>query len=769
MKRILLLVLALVALLATSAQLYNVMPSGIQRFFEEQRVLRNLIDNSRPVAQSAFKPTFALPKCVNGVEVVDAFIDFDNPVALSGLDALGVKVNSIFDDFATAQIPVDALDKISAVPGIRNVEISKLVDLCTDSTLSVTHAGQVINGVQNGLRHNYDGSGVIVGVIDAGFDFQHLAFRRADDHSKTRIVRVYDLLDSTAHPVVTPNSTLPGRVFMGEQIDTLLCDGTGTHGTHTASIAAGMHVNGYGGMAPNADIVLCVCRNLNMMVSEVDVANCIQYIYTYADSVNKPCVISLSISTLNGAHDGKDRISRILARKTGPGRIFVISAGNTGYTNQYTGGPSTLSKPFSFLLGYDNVGINDDADKSYYYPTLSNDIWVREVNQRPVLAFHVYDKMTQRIVWESNLISLYGRVDWTEVKDYFEPDTSVSNDAYMYAFISQNTLSGKYEANTNLYNLKNKSYSVDSAGVISSRYQIGISIYPPKLLYPRLTDSCYVDMWTCIGNSVFPPSVVYFDDVDENGDTTVREVQQYYSRPNNNVSISTYAVHDSVISAGAFVARNSYLPMNYPDTVHDSGIIGQFVYFTSYQAPGFGPTGAALPTVCAPGYDVVSAGSRYSYFGNPLYRQVVMNVDGCPWGAMSGTSMAAPTVAGIIAQWLQVNPQLSPGNIKDIIAHTAIKDEFTMHESQYVRYGPNGKIDAMAGIRYILDRMPAEPVLGDVNSDGILDVVDITLIISHILGNQIENFNVDVADINEDGVIDVCDLTAGIGMILSAV
>ena len=226
-------------------------------------------------------------------------------------------------------------------------------------------------------------------------------------------------------------------------------------------------------------------------------------------------------------------------------------------------------------------------------------------------------------------------------------------------------------------------------------------------------------------------------------------------------------MHDSVISAGAYAGRISYLPLYYPDTVYENAALGKIIGFSAYQAEGCGPTGTALPTVCAPGYDVVAAGSRYSYFGYPSTRQVVMKINGCPWGVMSGTSMSAPTVAGIIAQWLQANPELSPGNIKDVIAHTAIKDEFTMDESTSKRYGPNGKIDAMAGIRYILDRMPMEYQIGDVDGDGEIDVNDLTMMIAYILGLDSEGIVLEAADVDEDGVIDVNDVTSLISFILN--
>ncbi|MBQ0103500.1 MAG: leucine-rich repeat protein [Prevotellaceae bacterium] len=48
---------------------------------------------------------------------------------------------------------------------------------------------------------------------------------------------------------------------------------------------------------------------------------------------------------------------------------------------------------------------------------------------------------------------------------------------------------------------------------------------------------------------------------------------------------------------------------------------------------------------------------------------------------------------------------------------------------------------------------------GDANGDGNVDVVDITAIASHILGDEPEKFNSDAADISQDGAIDVIDIS----------
>ena len=60
--------------------------------------------------------------------------------------------------------------------------------------------------------------------------------------------------------------------------------------------------------------------------------------------------------------------------------------------------------------------------------------------------------------------------------------------------------------------------------------------------------------------------------------------------------------------------------------------------------------------------------------------------------------MACPTAAGIIALWLQANPQLTLADVKDILANSCDNDEFTAKNP--IRWG-YGKINAMKGLEYI--------------------------------------------------------------------
>lgn len=762
MKRIILTLIAISTLVGGVAQLQDMLPSTVQLFLEERAMNRQLHSISDSNAANQYSLRFAPTRMVHGTEMVDVFISYDQPNVIPTLKAHGVLVNSMFDDFITAQAPIDQLIAISRINGVTNVEVSGVAELCTDSTLNVTHAGQVLAGTSYGLPQAYDGTGVIIGMIDTGYDYQHTAFRRTDDTTQTRIMRVYDPNNSKGHPAYVDGNRLPGSIFMNEQIDTLTTDATEqTHGTHTTGVAAGRHVNGYGGMAPGAEIVMCVSRNMHSGISEAEIINCIKYIYAYADSVGKPCVVNISMSNRFGAHDGKDKLSKAVAKCTGPGRIFVVAAGNNGIENGYACGPALADKPLNMLIGY----FYPPGDESYYYLNTWMTTWVRATQVQPVVQFHILDKKTRHIVWESELFNISRRIDVSEINDYFMPKESNPNESYMKGHVGLDMSNWKYEVSCEFKNLMCKDFTTDQWGNITSRYQIGLSIYPPSVLTPNKPDSCYIDSWICTANGrrTTDTSPVYRDIITENGETITQRYDNFYTNGSNRCSVGTYTVHDSIISVGGYIGRNKFFSMPDNQIVEFEATIGNYWSNSSYEYPGYGPTGKALPTVTAPSYNVVSSANHLAGI-NEMTTNTVMKWGKDYWGAMTGTSMAAPAVAGIIAQWLQINPDLSPSQVKDVIAHTAIKDSFSQNS---VRFGPNGKIDAMAGARYLLGIEEPELVIGDVNGDGEINITDVTWLIDFLLGMEHEGFVIAVADVFPDNEINIRDLTGLVDTILN--
>ena len=72
----------------------------------------------------------------------------------------------------------------------------------------------------------------------------------------------------------------------------------------------------------------------------------------------------------------------------------------------------------------------------------------------------------------------------------------------------------------------------------------------------------------------------------------------------------------------------------------------------------------------------------------------------------------------------------------------------------------NNGVNILAGtylpVFEIGDKM--DLLLGDANSDGILDEKDVDAIVKHIMGETIENFDEKAADLNNDEKINVADI-----------
>ena len=108
------------------------------------------------------------------------------------------------------------------------------------------------------------------------------------------------------------------------------------------------------------------------------------------------------------------------------------------------------------------------------------------------------------------------------------------------------------------------------------------------------------------------------------------------------------------------------------------------------------------PDVVAPGVNVISAGNSYcaNCFGENMVCTTTFNGREYPWLALSGTSMATPCVAGIVALWLQADPTLSPDRVKEVIKATSKRIEVDGQSPNNI-YG-YGLIDAYAGLKEVL-------------------------------------------------------------------
>lgn len=251
-----------------------------------------------------------------------------------GYDVLkehGCKVFAEWDDLCIAAIPIKNLDKLKQHHGIRRIEANESFSVCLDTTATLLNTDKVWNGLHT--PQAYTGKGVVVGIQDIGFDLTHPTF------GKGRIKAMWDMLSRD-----TVGSTMPvGRVYEGEEISTVQHSYDGleqSHGTHTAGIAAGDgYLFPYKGMAWESDIVLVAngCSSNAGLIDSVDIWKYtdaldvlgFKYIFDYAESKGQPCVISFSEGGPQSLSDGS-LMYEALEHITGPGRIIMASAGNSG-------------------------------------------------------------------------------------------------------------------------------------------------------------------------------------------------------------------------------------------------------------------------------------------------------------------------------------------------------------------------------------------------------------------------------------------------------
>ena len=71
------------------------------------------------------------------------------------------------------------------------------------------------------------------------------------------------------------------------------------------------------------------------------------------------------------------------------------------------------------------------------------------------------------------------------------------------------------------------------------------------------------------------------------------------------------------------------------------------------------------------------------------------------------------------------------------------------------------------GTEFVIPSSGPEFDLGDVDHNGSVDIEDVTLLISYVLGNNPDGFFTDVANCDGEGAIDISDITALINRVLS--
>ena len=247
---------------------------------------------------------------------------------LAHLARMGAKRVERFGDVYAADVPVDAMDGLAAMPGLVRARTSRRMRIHLDESVpTITGLNLPRTPVDEGGHATYPpsnwgpdtGAGVIVGIVDSGVDYDYPDFE--DDGDVSRVRAIWD------------QNT--GLTWDAAEIQAGVCtemDENG-HGSHVAGIAAGTgkHTENdlpayrYVGVAPEADIVAVATD----FYDDTILAG-VAWVFEKADEWEQPAVVNLSLGGHSGPHDGTDPFDVALDAMVGPGRIVVASAGNEG-------------------------------------------------------------------------------------------------------------------------------------------------------------------------------------------------------------------------------------------------------------------------------------------------------------------------------------------------------------------------------------------------------------------------------------------------------
>ena len=602
------------------------------------------------VAQQADKKLFSKTKAVNGVETMDCFILL-NGKSTAQLEALGVTITGEFDDMVTALIPINKVEQVANLDCVKQIAVAQIAQKYTDQAKSVTKALQAWNGTSNGLPQNYRGTGVVVGIIDTGMDFNHRAF--FDSSGNNRIKAVYMPNATEANGGTAPqvgSTTLPGYHYTtASQIAALTTDDTSeSHGTHTSSCAGGSQVGNYAGMAPDCDLVLC---GLGENLSQTTIANSAKYIANYAKTQGKPCVISISLGSNTGPHDGSSYICRAYDQVANQyGAVILLSSGNeadaTGYAKK-----TLSSETDAFVIMHESTTGGANVGGSSYYGTAIMDIWGR-TNDQLKLKVLVVNRSNGTIVYTSDEIT--GSTTLNNFGSYFNSSSTVD-----ISFSSSN-------------NRKNIYIHPTMTGAKSSNYRLTYMVTSAA--------GNTIDAW-CDGG--------HASRIASTGNISGYTL----TKGQADGTMSDDICGSKTISVGAMASRSSY---NSPYSIND------VAYFSSY---GTDVKGIDHPFITAPGHYVISALNGYDSYNSQYGTSYSVSYNGRThkWGEMSGTSMSTPIAAGVVALYLQADPELDVNGVKNAIANSATSyTEYITNPQSPAKQRGHGIINALDGISYIL-------------------------------------------------------------------
>ncbi|MEP0263696.1 S8 family peptidase [Dokdonia sp.] len=548
-------------------------------------------------------------------------------------------------------------------------------------------------------QYDLNGEAVLVIMLDRGIDYRHPDF--IDENGNTRIAYIYDMIDPTgASDPENPYGV--GTIFTQDQINTSLDTGgdplstdRGGHGTATTGIIAG---DGSGttsgefqGVAPNATII-----SIKIVLDGFP---------AFGDQPAQqgfynPAYIPIALAF------AADKIQEL--------NLPSVTLMNIGSIGGPTDGTSLLCRSIddfvalgnTFVCGVGDDGGSDNAASGDITQGQSVDIEIQK-GEAGNLRFDMWYSESDRFT-----VSLE------------RPDGTIEG-----PFAAPANASTAVDQTLGDISMFHRGADVEFFGATSNRRELLIDFSGAIGTYKVILEG------TQVNDGNFKASL---------NPALYSNENKFLSFVTAGASINDFASANSLITPGDYVVQNDWTDIN--GVFRD--ITGQGETGELWIGSSEGPTqdGRLGIDFVAPG-EVCHAPYAANTFYESFSFNILQNSNGL-YGIQNAVSASAPLSTGVIALMLEVNPELTPNQIRDILRDTSRADSFTGSV-------PNntwgyGKLDALAAIDATFETLALEdntvnisphlfpnPTQGDIRIDLGKTYPEIDLTVTNILGQFI--------------------------------
>ena len=570
----------------------------------------------------------------------------------------GIIVTSTVNHFAIVTLRLSQLEQLAERSDVENISFAKRRKRML---LNKAHASTGVDKIHlgTGLAQPYTGKGVAIGVLDGGFDPNHIMFLDAQGKSRFKMIGYAAKDGDNLTYLTTPEQIAAYQTDDKEE----------THATHVSGMAAGNYKGSsyqIQGVAPEADLLM---GPIPYYESDYEMFD--RMVNWCKENGGKRLVVNMSYGANAGSHDTTDPEVAIIDEFIKKYDVVCcIAAGNEAdydivQRRTFTGAADESMKA-AYVTDFDANGVLDVTD-IYNYFTVTNPEQQVEIDI---------------VLYDINTGSISSKNTWHFVNSTYP-------DGRTYTYTNKN-FKGKVSVTAENISNGMKGYFLNISDItfIKDNYALGYVVRGKA----GQSITSYLESLT-----VFDTEVPGCDkDITHDG------------------TINSIACGTEPIVVGAYNTVKSYQAIDgetydiadFFGKLTFGNKVGDISFFSSY---GKLADGRELPHVCAPGLFVQSSLSRYTVNNEEeVMQQETVAGKMYEFGQMSGTSMATPYMSGVCALWLEADPTLSHTQIREIAQKTALSDYFCTTNNHYAKAGEgnqagSGKVDAFKGLKLILD------------------------------------------------------------------